>query len=72
MSSSHANRDAVARKVNVASALNIAVMGSYFEKSCFAILIDGNSCQGTCDALAECGKYAAEEKFQCPLNVCCR
>jgi hypothetical protein len=26
MSSSHANRDAVARKVNVASALNIAVM----------------------------------------------
>jgi hypothetical protein len=21
---------------------------------------------------AECGKYAAFDKFKCPLNVCCR
>ncbi|KAI0197886.1 hypothetical protein F4808DRAFT_473454 [Astrocystis sublimbata] len=31
----------------------------------------GDGCQGTCDAKAECGKYALEENFDCPLNVCC-
>lgn len=29
-------------------------------------------CQGTCNATAECGKYALLDKFDCPLNVCCR
>ncbi|KPM43205.1 hypothetical protein AK830_g3330 [Neonectria ditissima] len=29
------------------------------------------SCQGTCNAKAECGKYAAKGDFECPLNVCC-
>ncbi|KAI0439807.1 hypothetical protein F4803DRAFT_568057 [Xylaria telfairii] len=30
-----------------------------------------DGCQGTCNATAECGEYAPEGKFDCPLNVCC-
>ncbi|EFR03335.1 chitinase A1 [Nannizzia gypsea CBS 118893] len=29
------------------------------------------NCIGTCDAVAECGKYAAIPDSECPLNVCC-
>lgn len=32
---------------------------------------DKPGCQGNCDAKAECGQYALEENFNCPLNVCC-
>lgn len=32
----------------------------------------GDGCQGTCNATAECGRYAPEANFDCPLNVCCR
>ncbi|RHZ63588.1 uncharacterized protein CDV56_105060 [Aspergillus thermomutatus] len=28
-------------------------------------------CQGSCNATAECGKYAPKGSFDCPLNVCC-
>ncbi|KAG9258755.1 uncharacterized protein F5Z01DRAFT_217297 [Emericellopsis atlantica] len=29
------------------------------------------TCVDTCDAVAECGKYAPKGKETCPLNVCC-
>ncbi|KAF7176523.1 hypothetical protein CNMCM7691_002841 [Aspergillus felis] len=28
-------------------------------------------CQGSCNATAECGKYAPKDSFDCPLHVCC-
>ncbi|RAL14681.1 bacteriodes thetaiotaomicron symbiotic chitinase [Aspergillus homomorphus CBS 101889] len=28
-------------------------------------------CQSNCDAVAECGEYAATPRATCPLNVCC-
>jgi len=27
--------------------------------------------QAICDAVTECGQYAAEKDKKCPLNVCC-
>lgn len=29
------------------------------------------NCTSNCDAVAECGQYAPEGSFDCPLNVCC-
>ncbi|OAA41490.1 Chitinase II [Beauveria brongniartii RCEF 3172] len=31
----------------------------------------GDGCLGTCNAVAECGRYAATPGTKCPLNVCC-
>ncbi|KZF20522.1 glycoside hydrolase family 18 protein [Xylona heveae TC161] len=31
----------------------------------------GDGCQGSCNATAECGKWAADPGTKCPLNVCC-
>ncbi|KAF8816939.1 hypothetical protein BYT27DRAFT_6953579 [Phlegmacium glaucopus] len=34
-------------------------------------LANGGPCSSHCDALADCGPFAAAENFTCPLNVCC-
>lgn len=32
----------------------------------------GVGCVSNCNATAECGQYALEDAFDCPINVCCR
>ncbi|KAK1841138.1 Killer toxin subunits alpha/beta 1 [Colletotrichum chrysophilum] len=31
----------------------------------------GEGCKSNCNATAECGQYALEDNFDCPINVCC-
>ncbi|KAH9829398.1 uncharacterized protein C8Q71DRAFT_863325 [Rhodofomes roseus] len=38
---------------------------------CTPITTPGGNCTSNCDAIAECGKFAAAENRTCPLNVCC-
>ncbi|CAK5269218.1 unnamed protein product, partial [Mycena citricolor] len=42
-----------------------------FGPSFCTTVASGGHCTSHCDALAECGPFAAPANFTCPLNVCC-